>query len=106
MNNVMENVENHYQKITKNINYVRNWHAVVWTGTSRISRYQFMDEFGEKFTDFEFSKKIGSKDSVRNILRKINLRSDMGLQFYFKLNKANYEYWRRISGFCSNDKKF
>ena len=55
MNNFMEFAENHW----------------IWTGTSRISRYQFMDEFGETFTDFEFSEKIGSKESVRNIAHDI-----------------------------------
>ena len=30
-----------------------------------------MDEFGETFTEFEFSKKIGSEDSVRNISQNI-----------------------------------
>ena len=69
MNNVLKYVENDYQKLTKNIYMVRNWRAMFWTGTSRISKYQVMDEFGEKFTDFEFSKKIGSKDSVRNICK-------------------------------------
>ena len=71
MNNVMEYVVNHYQKLTKDIYMVRRWRAMVWTGTYRISRYQFMDEFGETFTEFEFSKKIGSEDSVRNISQNI-----------------------------------
>ena len=57
----MEYVENHDQKLTKNMYMVRRWSAMVWTGTNRISRYQLMDEFGETFTELEFSEKIVSK---------------------------------------------
>ena len=40
------------------------WFANFWTGTRRISRSDFIDDFGEKLTQSEFSKKIGSKASV------------------------------------------
>ena len=111
MNNVMEYKKNHYQKLSKNIYMVRRWDdPMVWTGTNRISRYQLMDEFGETFTEFEFSKKIGSKDSVRNIShdigQSVNLMIQDGFANIFQLNKANYEFWGRFSRFCSYDKRF
>ena len=40
------------------------YHANLWTGTIRLSKTQFIDEYGEKFTVNEFSEKVGAKDSV------------------------------------------
>ena len=40
------------------------WFAKLWTGTRRISRSHFIDDFGKKLTESEFSEKIGTKALV------------------------------------------
>ena len=40
------------------------YNALVWTGTRRISKSHIIDEFGEVFSENEFTQKIGVKDGV------------------------------------------
>ena len=41
-----------------------DYNALAWTGTRRISKSHIMDEFGEVFSEREFTQKIGVKDGV------------------------------------------
>ena len=59
MDNTMMVVQSKYCQPNKD-----KWFGNFWTGTRRISRSDFIDDFGEKLTVSEFSKKIGSKVSV------------------------------------------